>query len=134
MMEILMIQARAQAFAQVLTALSPILSRIPNEVSYDETKGFQLKLNGFYKEGNITLRVVDAPKLQIVIEGRYSVLDQVFNIDELLDRVVAVQIERYRHYSVVKPETAAEIDRNWLPILIDMGKVEKKVVETYHLA
>jgi hypothetical protein len=127
------IEARAQIFASILTALSPILGMIPNEISYDETKGFELKLSGFYKDGQISIRDAGWPQLQIIIEGRYNVLSQVLHLENLLDTVIDLQVERFRHWNEVKPETAPKIDNSWLPVLIQYGRVKPETTVTYVL-
>lgn len=140
-----MTYARAQAFAPILASLSPILLRVPNQVIYDDEHGYQLKLNGFYKDGSITIRVVeDSPYNKVQILGRYAVLDDGTVIldpedmdaalEDLRNLILQVQVSRFRYWNEVKPETAPAIDSNWLPILVEAGLVKEKTTTSYVLA
>lgn len=122
----------AKEFAKILFELSPILSKIPNQVVYDENEGYQLKLEGFYKDGSVTIRIAENNSDALyVINGRYETLLQVTASESLLERVIQLQADRFRYWSRVKPEDFKTIDENWLPILFDMGHVKK--VESYEI-
>jgi len=144
-----MTYARAKAFAPILSSLSPILSRVPNQVIYDDDLGYQLKLDGFYKDGSITIRVIENndPYYRVEIHGRYEVLEELMDmrlltlgndmesaLEDLRNLILRVQVSRFRYWNEVKPETAPAIDSNWLPILIEAGLVKEKTTTAYVLA
>jgi len=144
-----MTYARAKAFAPILTALAPILSRVPNQVIYDDEHGFQLKLDGFYKDGSITIRVVEDndPYYKVEIHGRYEVLEELMDmrlltmgndmesaLEDLRNLVLRVQVARFRYWNEVKPETAPAIDSNWLPVLLAAGLVKTELKTIYSIA
>lgn len=140
-----MTYARAKFFAPILAALAPILSRVPNEVSYDDELGYQLKLGGFYKDGSITIRTFEeGPYYKVEIRGRYEVLEEMMDmrlltmgkdmesaLEDLKNLILRLQLSRFQYWNDVEPETAPAIDSNWLPVLLEAGLVKEKITTTY---
>jgi hypothetical protein len=125
----------AGKFASILIELSPILSKVGNEVVYDE-RGFGLKLNGFYKDGTVTVRpnpnylIGGMGEALWTIDGRYEELAVIHRGDNLLAEVIKLNADRFRYWSEVKPEFK-DIDPSWLPILLEHGLIEPVVTTTY---
>lgn len=125
------IQNQANLFTPILVALAPILLKVPNEVIHDEN-GFGLKLGGFYKDGNVTIRAKDDGELTYVVSGRYDDnLLEIYPGEDVCDALVRLNADRFRYWNSVKPEFNT-IDPNWLPLLKEAGLIKEQI--SYSLA
>lgn len=125
---------QATEFLPILTALTPLLSRVENQVVHDE-RGYGLKLSGFYKDGSITVRpgrgygmISDAPVA--TVDGRYEELLEIYDGGDIFKSIAQLNARRFTYWNSVKPEFD-KIDSQWLPILIEAGLVEPIVHTTY---
>lgn len=128
------IEEDARKFLPILVALTPLLLKVDNQVIHDE-RGYGIKLDGFYKDGAITVRpglsdgIMGTPIA--TVDGRYEELLEIYKGENLFEEIVRLQASRFRYWSEVKPDDFKTIDNRWLPFLEEAGLVEKVVTTTY---
>jgi hypothetical protein len=127
------INTQAAVFLPVLTALTPLLLKVESQVVYNEQDGYGLKLGGFYKDNSVTVYATGRRGMDhsYLVKGRYENLLFLYEgEDDLLQKIIQLNADRFRYWNRVKPEFDT-IDARWLPLLQEAGLVEVTTKTTY---